>query len=61
MCRRFRWPGVVCYDCGRGLGLPHVVNAGAGISSQVRPSSRRPCCFLRTPPHCLKKKGRRWR
>ena len=29
----------------------------AGISSQVRPSSSRPVCFLKTPPHCLKKNG----
>src|SRR5216684_898811 len=28
-----------------------------GIWSQVRPSSRRPACFLSLPPHCLKKKG----
>jgi hypothetical protein len=29
----------------------------AGIASQVRPSNSRPARFLRTPPHCLKKKG----
>ena len=28
-----------------------------GIASQVRPSSSRPACFFRTPPHCLKKKA----
>jgi len=28
-----------------------------GISSQVRPSRRRPAFFLFLPPHCLKKNG----
>jgi hypothetical protein len=31
----------------------------AGIASQVWPSNSRPARFLRTPPHCLKKKGTR--
>ncbi len=32
-------------------------HAGFGISSYVRPPRRRPVRSLRTPPHCLKKKG----
>jgi hypothetical protein len=36
---------------------PDVAGAGAGISSQVRPSSIRPPAFGVRPPHCLKKKG----
>ena len=38
------------------LGTGPIV-AAAGISSQVRPSRRRPVLFLFIPPHCLKKNG----
>ena len=42
---------------GNGYGYAVAANAGAGIWSQLRPSSSRPPCFGVRPPHCLKKNG----
>ena len=35
------------------------LRVAGGMASHVRPSNKRPARFLFTPPHCLKKKGRR--
>lgn len=39
------------------IGYDTICPIVSGISSHVRPSSRRPVFFLFTPPHCLKKNG----